>query len=1185
MSEILTDELPVGDEPKQWIDWTTVQQSRASDPASSAWVSANAGSGKTHVLTQRVIRLLLAGCRPSSILCLTYTKAAASEMSNRVFQRLSEWTVLSDEELRKRITAIEGIEPDSLKLAEARRLFAKALETPGGLKIQTIHAFCEALLHQFPLEANVAGHFSVLDDRAASALLAEARRSLLTATSAEDDPDLAEAFAHVLDLGDEFGLETLLADIVANRTAIRRFTATAERHGGVELELKRMLGLDTADTEESVADSYWPLPGLSGIVLDLYLSLADQKGGPTVHGVAYGLRLTVKEPDPFKRAEYLDSIFLTAKGTVKADRSLIAAAMTKIAPELAGAIDEARNHVFACHNRLRLIRMFSATKAALTLAARLTEDYEELKRRRSLLDFEDLIARTADLLTRDGVGAWVHYKLDQGIDHILVDEAQDTSPIQWTVIKSLAEDFYSGTSARDTRRTIFAVGDEKQSIYSFQGARPERFAEERSATQRQVTGSGQPFHAIRLPLSFRSTADVLSAVDQVFSLEENAKGLSAIGDAVQHRSNRMGHAGAVDLWDVVAPEISEQEEDWTAPFDSTPDKAPAAILAARIADRIEAMIDHETVIEKGVERPIEPGDILVLVRKRDAFVNALTRALKRRDNIPVAGADRLRLTSHIAVQDLLALGRFMLLPQDDLSLAALLKSPLFDLSEEDVFEVAALRGENTSAWSELNRLSEEQPLRFRDAADRLQHLLALSRLLSPHDLYARILGQYGGRRKFLGRLGTEAGDILDEFLTFALDHETSGLPGLQAFVSTLELESPEVKREQDGGRNEVRIMTVHASKGLEAPVVFLVDSNSKSFISSHVPKFRLIKTAQGDVPAWLPGKTLSNALTSADEERLKTLSEEEYRRLLYVGMTRAADRLIVCGYRGVRDNPDSWQAMIARALSLDEEHCSATTFSGPDGEWGGLTWRLPVVGGNAVQRAEAEEHLQAEKPGLPSDLSRPLPPQKILPRPLSPSGAGVMIDDDADDLIVTSPLFGDKAAGSLALQKGKLVHRMLQMLTEFSDGERETAAHRYAERAARFWPRAEREKLVLSVMSVLRHADLAPVFSARSQSEVSIMGTLALEGQDFAISGRIDRLVETESRVIIMDYKTNRKPPADVEAVPLAHRAQLAIYREILKPLYPGKVIDCVLVYTETAEVITLPVELMSRSLAELKTK
>jgi ATP-dependent helicase/nuclease subunit A len=1180
----MSDIHPEDDDPIKWIDWTTVQQSLASDPASSAWVSANAGSGKTHVLTQRVIRLLLAGCRPSAILCLTYTKAAASEMSNRVFQRLSEWTVLSDEELQKRILAVEGAEPDSLKLAEARRLFAKALETPGGLKIQTIHAFCEALLHQFPLEANVAGHFSVLDDRSASSLLAEARRSLLTATSAEEDPELAEAFAHVLDLGDEFGLETLLSDIIANRTAIRRFMAQAERTGGIGAELKRALGLAASDTQESIAAGYWPLPGLAGLMLDLYHALAAEKGGSKVAEVAYGLRIVAKETDAFKQAQLLDQIFLTREGKPKADSSLVAKAMVTAAPELADAIASARAHIVEQRDRLRLIRMFSATKAALTLARRLNDDYEDLKRQRSLLDFEDLIARTADLLTRDGVGPWVHYKLDQGIDHILVDEAQDTSPIQWTVIKSLAEDFYSGASARDARRTIFAVGDEKQSIYSFQGARPERFAEERSETEKRVRASGQGFNPVRLPLSFRSTADILAAVDQVFSLEENAKGLSALGDAVQHRSNRIGHPGEVDLWDVIVPEASEQEEDWTAPFDATPDKAPSAILASRIANRIAEMVGKETIIEKGLERPIEPGDVLVLVRKRDAFVNALTRALKRRDNIPVAGADRLRLTSHIAVQDLLALGRFLLLPQDDLSLAALLKSPLFNLSEDDVFEVSALRPEQTSAWMQLNRLAEQQPLRFDEAAARLHHLLSLSRQVSPHDLFARILGQHGGRRKFLGRLGTEAGDILDEFLTFALDHETSGLPGLQAFISTLEIESPEVKREQDAGRNEVRIMTVHASKGLEAPVVFLVDSGSKAFISSHVPKLRFLRSAAESIPAWVPGKTLSNALTATDDERIKNSTEEEYRRLLYVGMTRAADRLIICGYRGKIENSDTWQSMISKALSADERHCSPAQFSGPDGEWKGLKWRLPVGAGSVFGIGTKELGVTERQP-LPLALSRALPAQKLLPRPLSPSGAGIMIDDEADDLVVTSPLFDKPESGGLALQKGRLIHRMLQMLSDFPVEERETAARRYVERAARFWPVEERDLLVAGVMSVLGHPDLTMVFSGRSQSEVSIMGMLNLEGTDYAISGRIDRMVVTEDRVIIVDYKTNRVPPKTLRDVPLSHRAQLAIYREILTPLYPDRRFDCVLVYTESAEIITLPPELLSRSLAELKTK
>lgn len=498
--------LPTDDDPGAWIGWTTIQQAIASDPERSAWVSANAGSGKTHVLTQRVIRLLLAGARPSAILCLTYTKAAASEMSNRVFERLADWVVLDDEDLSRRIMQIEGTAPDALKLAEARRLFAKALETPGGLKIQTIHAFCEALLHQFPLEANVAGHFSVLDDRAAAALLSDARRALLTATAPEEDSTLAEAFAYVLNLGDEFGLENLLADIVANRNAIRRFTTAAERRGGVEAVLRERLGLAAGDTESRIAAQYWPLPELSGGMLELYLSLADHKGGAKAQEIAYGLRLAGRERDDARRAEMLEKIFLTAKGEPKSDSQFLVKAMLAEAPQLTSAIAAARAHVAASRDRLKLMRMYGATRAALVLAGRLNHDYEELKKQRSQLDFEDLITRTADLLTKSGVGPWIHYKLDRGIDHILVDEAQDTSPIQWSVIQSLAEDFFSGESARPTVRTLFAVGDEKQSIYSFQGARPERFSEESDRTRRRVSDSGQSFSSVRLPLSFRSTA-------------------------------------------------------------------------------------------------------------------------------------------------------------------------------------------------------------------------------------------------------------------------------------------------------------------------------------------------------------------------------------------------------------------------------------------------------------------------------------------------------------------------------------------------------------------------------------------------------------------------------------------------------------------------------------------------------
>lgn len=1176
--------LPENDDPGTWISWTTIQQAIASDPQRSAWVSANAGSGKTHVLTQRVIRLLLAGARPSAILCLTYTKAAASEMSNRVFARLADWAVLPDEELSQRIGQIEGEMPDRVKLAEARRLFAKALETPGGLKIQTIHAFCEALLHQFPLEANVAGHFSVLDDRAAATLLADARRSLLTATAPEEDGALAEAFAYVLNLGDESGLEALLEEIVANRNAIRRFTAVAEAQGGIAMALRKSLKLSPTETEADIAGQYWPLPELSGLTLDLYMSLAAQKGGAKAQEVAYGLRQASNERNAAKRAELLEKIFLTVKGEPKSDSQFTVKAMLADAPELTTAIAAARDHVVACRDRLKIMRMFTATHAALILAERLNRDYEDLKKQRSHLDFEDLITRTADLLTKSGVGPWIHYKLDQGIDHILVDEAQDTSPIQWSVIQSLAEDFFSGESARPVVRTLFAVGDEKQSIYSFQGARPERFSEESKRTQRKVQASGQQFTPVRLPLSFRSTSDVLAAVDHVFLPPENARGLSAEGEPVIHRSSRIGHPGAVDLWEMVAPEAVIKDEDWTAPFDATPESAPPAILARRMAHTIEKLVGRETIVEKGKERLIEAGDILVLVRKRDSFVNALTRALKRRNNIPVAGADRLRLTSHIAVQDLLALGRFLLLPQDDLSLAAVLKSPLFDLSEDQVFALAALRGEHQSVWSHLQSFAADGHEAYAGAEKRLKLFLDQSRSLSVHDFYARVLGVHGGRRQFLARLGTEVSDILDEFLTFALDHESSGLPGLQSFISTLELEAPEVKREQDKGRNEVRIMTVHASKGLEAPIVFLVDSGGKAFTHTHMPKLRLLETANSEpMPVWVPVSDLANSRTQADAARIQTLAEEEYRRLLYVAMTRAADRLVVCGYRGVRANAETWHAMISAAMSGSHPHVTAVEFDGPDGSWPGVTWRVPQVE-RSFERAEPREELQ-DKHELPPAMLRPLPPQRQLPRPLSPSGAGTIIDEEADDLLVASPLFSEPPRSDRSLEKGRLIHRMLQMLPDIPAAERASAAERYVGRTARHWPQSERDRLVDSVLKLLTEQSLQPVFSAHAQPEVSIMGTLTLEDKQYAVSGRIDRLAVLDDRIVILDYKTNRVPPQTEEAVPYAHKAQLAIYREILAPLYPGKPVECVLVYTENAAVHRLSERTLELALAGLKTK
>jgi ATP-dependent helicase/nuclease subunit A len=1169
---------------------TTLLQNAASSPGMSVWVSANAGSGKTHVLTQRVIRLMLNGTRPSAILCLTYTKAAASEMSNRVFEKLSRWTALDDAQLAHDIATMEGDAPGPLKLAEARKLFARALESPGGLKIQTIHAFCESLLHQFPLEANVAGHFSVLDDKAAASLLSEARRLLLTATQAEGDEALARAFYETLSIGDESGLDRLLGDLIRNRTAVRRFLAASRDRGGYEAVLAEALGLEPGATVASTAARAWPLAGFSTGDVRAYIDLANDKGGSKAQACAYALGLAAREEDPVKR------LVILREGLLKATDEAPYAESTYSNKDMrnrdAALIDRligATGWLARIWQNYKTARLYGATLSALILGERLIDNYEVLKKERSFLDFEDFITRTEALLKKEGIGPWVHYKLDQGIDHILVDEAQDTSPTQWEIIRSLTEDFFAGESARALNRTIFVVGDEKQSIYSFQGARPERFAEERSLTKRRAEDGERAFRPINLHVSFRSTEDVLTAVDRVFSEPANARGLSALGDPVVHVSNRIGQAGRVDLWETIAEETSaDEDDDWLAPFDRVAERSAAAELARRVAASIEAMAGKQTVVERdGSVRVIRPGDILVLVRKRDAFALTLSRELKKGGRVAVAGADRLVLSSHIAIQDLMALGRFLILTEDDLSLAALIKSPLIHHDEEALYELAAERSPAESLWQRLNALAETSP-RWRMVRDRLEGWRKLACSLRPHDFYARLLGSEGARRLFLARFGAEVSDVLDEFLSFALDHEQAGLPGLATFLATMEEDSPEIKREQDKGRDEVRIMTVHASKGLEAPVVFLVDNGGKPFDKTLLPRMRIVERGAGaaSLPLWYPNKEFQCPVITADETRLGASAEEEYRRLLYVGMTRASDRLVLASYRKKRENAGTWAEIVRTALTPDERHCRPETFRAGALEWRGWTWRKHIGGEAEAPAAGEKAETRSFAPSTPpADLYMPLPPLADLPRPLAPSGAHAVIDETAGDEVVTSLLFDPKRSGSGAQARGKIMHRLLQTLPEFDEMERVEAAERYLSRAAPDWSEAERMRIAVQALDILDDPELAFLHHADTKAEVSIMGQISLSDRAFAVSGRIDRMGRDDKGVFILDYKTNLSPPERREEIPFAHRAQLALYRTVLESIFPGEIIRCLLLYTEGPQLYSLTEAEVEKALLDISAR
>ena len=661
------------------------RQGIAADPRNSVWVSANAGSGKTHVLSRRVIRLLLQGTDPSKILCLTYTRAAAANMARRVYDDLAGWTVRADADLAADIEKLEGQRPGPERLRRARRLFAEALETPGGLKIQTIHAFCEAILHQFPLEANIAGHFEMLDQQMERSLIAEASRAMITGAAVSENPALAAAFASILDRSGESGLEALLGEIVAKRDGLRLFVAQLEQQHGKFPALFAEFGFDPGETAETIAASVWPLPGFDRDYFNEFASAAEDVHARTiVEKILPDARRAFAEADPQRRLALLAAGFLTVEGEPYAAKSFKQALRHRV-PDLLERYGSATAAIIAAADRLALFRMLEATSAALVVADWLIARYERMKAARGFLDFNDLITRTARLLSRADVGPWVQYKLDQGIDHILIDEAQDTSPDQWNVVRRLAEDFFSGLGARDgVHRTVFAVGDEKQSIYSFQGADPRLFADSGRFFDKRVRAAKGRFETVKLNWSFRSTDDILAAVDRVFAGAGARKGLTRDPEPIEHKAIRAGAPGYVEIWPSIGATAVEEPDDWRESVDHA--TAPAVQLADAIARTIAGWIGKPDIIE-GKSRALGAGDVLVLVRKRDRFIHALSRSLKVL-GIAVAGADRLSLSGHIAVKDLVALGRVVLQPHDDLSLAALLRSPIFGLSEDALFDVA-----------------------------------------------------------------------------------------------------------------------------------------------------------------------------------------------------------------------------------------------------------------------------------------------------------------------------------------------------------------------------------------------------------------------------------------------------------------------------------------------------------------
>jgi ATP-dependent helicase/nuclease subunit A len=1121
------------------------RQQAAANPMRSVWVSANAGAGKTHVLVDRALRLMLAGTRPEAILCLTFTKAAAAEMANRLHRVLSRWATANDATLREALQDLTGGRVAKSELAPARRLFARTLDAPGGLRIQTIHAFCQSLLGRFPLEAGVPPHFQVMDERSANELAAAVRGELLETAAESDGGALAAALEAVVRLIDETAFTELMDALVSQRGRLRVLL----RHHGDDVEqviaaTRRALGLGATETIAEVLASACADAACDRLGLQRACA-ALERGSKTDEERAAVIGAWLANT-PVRTATF-ETIYIGAYLTKEREKraKLITEAGQKIDSGAADILLAEQARVFDVVRRLRAARIAEATAALWRIGADLIVRYDRAKARAALLDYNDLILKTRDLLFREGTAPWVLFKLDGGIDHILVDEAQDTSPEQWAVIAKLAEEFFAGTGARETQRTIFAVGDEKQSIYSFQGADPAAFAEMRAHFAKRIAAADAVFDAVELALSFRSTAPVLTAVDAVFGRSEAAAGVTAVDHKVRHLVRRGGEAGLVEVWPTEKPAQAEQPDPWDAPLDQVGEDSPMARLAGRIAGTIAAWLrDHE--ILQPLDRPVRPGDILILVRRRNAFVDQMVRALKQR-HIPVAGADRMILTEQLAVMDLMALGRFVLLPEDELNLATVLKGPLFGFDDALLYELAY--GRDARLWTILQRKRSVRP-EFAAACDELTALCARADYAPPFEFYAELLGQHGGRMRMLARLGRQADDPIDEFLALALAYQRGHAPSLEGFLHWLEAGGTDVKRDMEQGRDEVRVMTVHGAKGLEANIVFLPDTCT---IPDGRLDARLLWQPAADPPLFFwPVRTANDEATAAAARAFARARRlEEYRRLLYVAMTRARDRLYVCGFEGKKQRPqDCWYDLVRTALEP-------------------LAEKIPLDDGSELLRLQSPQTAppsaatagatSAADISLPAWARRPMPDEPMPPKPLAPSRP------DGEEPPVRSPLGADDG---LRFRRGRLIHRLLQTLPDLPPDERAVAAGRFLARPDHGLGQAAQNEIVREVLRLFDHPELAVLFGPGSRAEVPIAGLIG----STTISGQIDRLVVAGDRVLLADYKSNRPPPRTIEDVPLIYLKQMAFYRNALVRIYPGRRIDAILVWTDGPQVMQLPI-------------
>ena len=1143
-------------------------QRPAVDPARSVWLSASAGTGKTQVLTARVLRLLLEpGVRPDQILGLTFTKAGATEMAARINDTLARWVRAGEVALGMELAAIDADNGPETR-SRARTLFAAVLDCPGGgLRIDTIHAFSQWLLAAFPEEAGLSAGARPMEEHEKLLLSRQVLADLLLAAEARGDDATLDALAALsLRLGEDKAQTFLMACAEARDLWLGADGRPAGWAPPLRAHVHRLLGLaaeaSEADLAALCADGAFDVEALR-CCLAAYSQWNGIKGQAGRVVIADWL-----SAGPAERLETLGAlhkVLFTLKDTVRDQKSL-----EKFEEFFGPAAESVLGHMLHIRARRTLLALAAWLAPALELGRAYALAWDEAKAREGLIDFDDQIRRAAALLGHSEMADWIRYKLDRRFDHILVDEAQDTNAAQWRIIDALTGDFFAGEGARGDRiRTLFVVGDYKQAIFGFQGTSPENFNAAKQNVKSQMEGAASNAGALRggpdvrglldlgLGQSFRTAKPVLDFVDAaIAAIGTAAFGLT--GEPEPHVGE--DRPGVVTLWRPVGLVGEDDEAD---------DEEEGGLSSAdyRLADQIARQVRQWDVagypLVKGV-KPGEParkgdgGDVMVLVRKRRELAGLIVARLHA-SGVKVAGVDRLRLGAPLAVKDLVAALRFAAQPLDDLTLANLLVSPLIGWTQEQLlahgWRAPEERQKGLRLWEHLRRSSHPD---VAAAMERLGALLARADYEPVQALLHWLLvGPWRAREALVSRLGHEANDPIDELLNAAQAFAATATPSLAGFLAWFDASDGELKREAGRSDGMVRVMTVHGSKGLQAPIVILADATGDP-ARSRGGQLTLPDPASAlgggeadcvPLPPLRTDEKLGPIAAAADAAA--KAERQEHWRLLYVAMTRAEEALFVTGALGAREKipaEGSWYAALA-GLFADETWVEDPVW-GARAEYGAAP---PVP--NWPARAMWFD-MEAAKPGW---LTRPAPEEARPARPLVPSALG-------EDFSAEPPFAGATTAPHAA-RRGTLIHRLLERLPDLAPGARNDAAARWLASQAGDLPSPQRAEIAEAALGVLAEPGWAALFSPYALAEVPLAALV--DGQ--VISGTIDRLLIEADCIRIVDFKTTRRPPATLAGMPVATLRQMAAYAAALEVTYPGRVIEAAVLYTTTPALIEIP--------------